>query len=293
MDATSQGPTAAAASAGHPEHTADLLRRSAARSARIMQAVMPAQTEPRYYAIMGALAEADAISQKDLADRLNINRTVMVKLIDRLEAAGFVVRSRNPGDRRSYVLTLTDPGRRARDLMGPAIARGEAELGAPLTVEEKRRINELLGRLMPDLDASLPHPAHRRTGYLLTQADLRTRRRLEQALAAVDLAPRHFSALTALDLVGPCPQQQLAQHLGVAETAMVLTVDELQERGLVERDRDAHDRRRYALVLTEAGEHKLRDARKAVDALDAEIAGQLGVADDTELRTLLAKLAED
>jgi DNA-binding MarR family transcriptional regulator len=271
-------------------YTGSLVRRACARTRRIMQAAMPANAQPRDYAILGLLAERDATSQQDLAARLNINRTVMVKLIDRLEAAGQVVRTRNPADRRLYMLSLTEEGRRARAEMLPAIAQGEAQLGAPLTPDERVRLGELLRRLLPDLDDNLPHPPGQRTGYLLVQADLWLGRRNDQALADVGIQMRHFSALATLEQIGPCTQQELAGRLGTTETAMVQVVDDLQDGKLAERGRDPHDRRRYALRLTDPGRAKLAEAERAVAAVQAEVAELIGPDEDKELRSLLAKL---
>jgi predicted ArsR family transcriptional regulator len=50
--------------------------------------------------VLDTLADQDAASQQDLAERLGINRAIMVRVIDRLEHVGHVRRMRNPGNRR-------------------------------------------------------------------------------------------------------------------------------------------------------------------------------------------------
>lgn len=273
--------------AGYTEH---LLRRACVRTRQVMQGVLPEGIQPRDYAILSVLAASDAISQQDLAGRLKINRTVMVKLIDRLEDSGLVTRTRNPADRRSHILSLTAAGRQTRDVVEPAMTRGEAELTAPLEQPERDRLNELLRLLLPDLDARLPHPPAKRTGYLLIHADLRLHRRGDQVLAPVGLQMRHFGALAAVAEIGPCTQQELANQLAVTETAMVQVVDELHEQGLIERDRDPRDRRRYALVLSGAGQARLTVARRELDKVHAEVIELLGEDGDGELRDLLKRL---
>src|ERR1700743_1440405 len=59
-------------------------------------------TQSRDFAVLAAVA-----------DRLEITRTIMVKLIDRLQAEGYLIRERDPDNRRRYLLSLTDPGREA------------------------------------------------------------------------------------------------------------------------------------------------------------------------------------
>ncbi len=46
---------------------------------------------------------------------------------------------------------------------------------------------------------------------------------------------------------------------------MVTLVDELEQMGYVVRLRDRHDRRRYAVTLTEYGERQLRDGLDSVE----------------------------
>src|SRR5690349_12325960 len=80
--------------------------------------------------------ESGPTSQQDLVERLNVNRTVMVKLIDSLEARGLVTRLRNPEDRRAYALHPTREGHAALIEMLPRMEQAEAELAAPLSQAE-------------------------------------------------------------------------------------------------------------------------------------------------------------
>jgi DNA-binding MarR family transcriptional regulator len=255
-----------------------------------MQGAMPAGAQARDYALLLGIADNKAISQQDLSDRLGINRTVMVKLIDRLEEAGHVARVRNPADRRSYMLSLTPAGVQAMRVIGQAVTRGEATLTSRLEPTERDHLDKLLRGLLPQLDETLPHPTEQRISYLVIHADLRLRRHGDHALAEMGLQTRHFGALATVDQIGPCTQQELAGQLGVTEATMVQVVDDLQEQGLIERRRNRRDRRRYALVLTDGGRAKLAVARRAVDAVHAEVLDLLGEDGDKELRDLLVKL---
>ena len=51
-----------------------------------------------------------ALSQRDVAERVGIDPSDVVDLVDRLEAAGFVRRRRDDRDRRRYALELTGAG---------------------------------------------------------------------------------------------------------------------------------------------------------------------------------------
>jgi DNA-binding MarR family transcriptional regulator len=239
----------------------------------------------RDFQVLDALTAPTAFSQQDLGDRLGINRTTMVKLIDRLEAAGQVTRARNPGDRRSYVLALTDEGRAAIKAMEPAMSAGDDRLTATLAPAERDRLDDLLSTLLSRTAAD----GTRRTGSLIAQSHHFVRRRIEDALTDVGLQARHFGALTVL-ADGPCSQQQLARRLGISEQAILQIVDDLENAGRVVRERDPQDRRRYALRLTDAGQQALGTARQVVETAEAEMGTTLGADGRAELKALLIKL---
>ncbi|WUH91534.1 MarR family transcriptional regulator [Streptomyces sp. NBC_00433] len=242
----------------------------------------------RDFRVLDALGEPGAASsQQDLGDRLGINRTTMVKLIDRFEAAGQVTRARNPDDRRSYVLALTEDGRAAVEAMGPAVSAADDRLTAALTAAERDRLDALLAELL-----SRPAPAPHRTGSLITQAHHVVRHGVEAALADSGLQPRHFGALAVVadEALSPLSQQQLARRLAVSEQAVLQVVDDLELAGRVVRDRDPQDRRRYALRITESGRLALATARAVVEAAEDELAATLGTGGRAELAALLAAL---
>jgi DNA-binding MarR family transcriptional regulator len=272
------------------DYTGHLLRRAYARARDCAQQVLPRGRHPGEVAILANLAAGGAASQQLLSERLRVNRTIMVKLVDRLEAAGLVRRDRNPHDRRSYALALTAKGRQTLQTMEAAADTGEALLTVALRPAERQRLNELLRRLLPDLEANVAATLADRNGFLITHAHYRFRERGDQALASLNLEPRHFAALAVMDGIGPSPQRSVAAQLGVSGPIVVQLVDELERAGLVERRRNPKDRREYALRLTKDGRTQLGQARTAVDAVQAEVTAQLGNAADHELNALLRKL---
>jgi DNA-binding MarR family transcriptional regulator len=76
----------------------------------------------------------------------------------------------------------------------------------------------------------------------------------------------------------------------VTAPVIVPIVDDLEALELIERERNARDRRSYALRLTDAGGAKLDTARAEVDALTAKLIGRR---DREELAALLRRLIED
>jgi DNA-binding MarR family transcriptional regulator len=263
--------------------TGNLLRRA---YARFTAEAMDSSLLSRDFVVLDTLADQDAESQHDLAERLGINRTLMVGLIDRLQEAGYVARDRNPANRRAYVLSLTSPGRRALEDMRQEVSDRDARLTAALTKRERRRLIELLSRLLPDPG----HPAIASAEYLVAQAHYRLRRLGDALLAGTGLRTRHFGILPAIDKIGPCSQLQLAHYLSITEPAAAESVDELVQAGLVARRQAPDDRRRYALQLTDLGRERLTALNDVARQLQADVLELLGADGDAELRALLTKL---
>ncbi|MFI0357481.1 MarR family winged helix-turn-helix transcriptional regulator [Actinomadura sp. 9N407] len=242
--------------------------------------------QSREFVVLDVLADEDAPSQQDLAHRLGINRTIMVRVLDRLQAAGHVVRTRNPANRRTYVLSLTEAGRTALDGMRHAVAERDARLTSALTASERQRLAVLLTKLIADDGPS----AIQSIEHLIAQAHYRLRRLGDHQLATYGLRTRHIAVLPALDKLGPCPQEQLARYLHLTGPATASIIEELVTAGVVSRGQDPHDRRRYALQLTDLGHARIPVMREALDGMERDIDDILGQDGAQELRTLLTKL---
>lgn len=245
-------------------------------------------TQARDFAVLASLADQQVSSQQELAERLEINRTIMVKVIDRLQAAGYVRRTRNQENRRSYMLSLTDAGRDALDEMQPAVLARDKLLTANLTPDERERLNDLLRTVLGRREKT---PNTLSTEYLITQVFYLLRRRGDAMVSDVGLRLRNFGSLFAIGKLGPCPQQRLARYLAVTEPAAAQIVEELVRSGLVARGQDPADRRRYALELTDLGWERLATLRDAVDRLQAELRETMGgAAHEAEIHTLIRNL---
>jgi DNA-binding MarR family transcriptional regulator len=244
--------------------------------------------QSREFVVLDALADQDAGSQQDLAHRLGINRTIMVKVLDQLQAEGYVTRTRNPANRRTYLLSLTGDGRKALEGMREAVADRDAEITAGLTDAERDRLRDLLTRLLPDPEPGAVHSIE----HLVTQAHYRLRKMGDHLLAESGLRTRHFMLLPTLARLAPCPQLHLARELRLTEPATASLVEELVQAGLVVRGQDPHDRRRYALELTDLGSARLPDVQAARDQLGAEVLALLGEDGVRDLSALLIRLLE-
>ena len=63
------------------------------------------------FTLMMRLLRRDGVRQEELASSLNYDRATITRSMNRLEDAGYIVRERDPEDRRAYVVSLTEKGR--------------------------------------------------------------------------------------------------------------------------------------------------------------------------------------
>ena len=83
-------------------------------SARSLAAVEDSVTLPRFR-LMVIIAGFGPTKLVTLAERLAVNPSTAMRMVDRLVAAGLVVRRVNPRNRREIVIDLTEHGRRTVD----------------------------------------------------------------------------------------------------------------------------------------------------------------------------------
>lgn len=273
--------------------TGFLLRLAHVRATEQIATAMPAGMLPRYHEVLAALAELGPRSQQQLAERLGINRTIMVSLIDSMEQAGLVERNRDPSDRRSYALAPTVKGGLALADMERAADHANAQLTAALTDREQRQLERQLRTIAGAGGGFDERPAAltRRTIHLLSHAHHCVSQSFAQRLKDVGLTPPLYGTLRTLDASGPTSQQAIAGRLGLSGTAILQTVDRLEANQFVKRRRNPTDRRSYALELTPRGRDALHNVATALDALSTELDNALGgPRPQQQLRRLLLKL---
>lgn len=101
------------------------------------------ETPLREHWVLTYLAEFTEITQQEMADALAIDRSEVVRLIDTLEKAGLVSRSRDAQDRRKYRLALTAAGERKRHETDAQITAATDRLLYRLTPQERATLHEL------------------------------------------------------------------------------------------------------------------------------------------------------
>ena len=101
------------------------------------------------------IAAEGRISQQYLGERVRVDRTTIVAIVDDLERKRFVERRRNPADRRAYALEATDAGRRWLDATRGELMATQDRLLSALAPQERGQLVALLQRLLMSEAAEL------------------------------------------------------------------------------------------------------------------------------------------
>jgi DNA-binding MarR family transcriptional regulator len=107
--------------------------------------------KPRQHYLLGLLHDHGATGQRELGEAMGVDPSVMVTLLNPLEAGGLVSRERDPADRRRHVVTLTAAGRRRFDNATRAQREAEDSLFAALDGDQRRQLEAVLFALRANL----------------------------------------------------------------------------------------------------------------------------------------------
>ena len=100
----------------------------------------------RHYMTLHWLPEP--LPQQRLAEDLCIDANNTVILLNELEDKGWVVRERDPADRRRHVVAMTDAGRRAYVRAQESRDVVEDEVLGPLSADERQTLHDLLAKAL-------------------------------------------------------------------------------------------------------------------------------------------------
>ena len=138
----------------------------------------------------------------------------------------------------------------------------------------------------------LPEELVASTAFLLKRLGFAAKDQAMEAYARAGLNPYHHAVLAVLDEGSRETQGAIADALGYDRGQLVGLLDELEERGLVERRRHPSDRRRHLVRLTPAGRRALGRLRTLARRLENEFLASLDGAERAQLHALLLRLAQ-
>jgi len=109
---------------------------------------------------------------------------------------------------------------------------------------------------------------------------------------ALNVRPAQFAVLVLIRENQGFTQSAISTTLGIQRANFVSLLDELEERGRVERRNSQKDRRSFALHLTKHGDTLLKQAIVAHSELEMALAQRLGAQDARLLLRLLNEFAD-
>ena len=137
----------------------------------------------------------------------------------------------------------------------------------------------------------LPPAVAERIGFLTGRLHRAVQQMLgETGTFTEPLGGKHLGFMSVIIDEGPLSQQALGRRLGVDRTTVVTVVDELERAGFVERRRNPHDRRAYALEASKAGLEWQAKARKIVLDAERELLAPLSTGERKELISLMQRV---
>jgi DNA-binding MarR family transcriptional regulator len=128
--------------------------------------------------------------------------------------------------------------------------------------------------------------------FLLSQLGHRSASVFTDLIASIDLTPPHAGILRAIAAEPGRSQQALSGQLGLLPSRVVAYVDELEDRGYVERRRNPDDRRLHALHLTASGKKVITKIGELGRQHDRLLTAGLDSQQRDTLHRLLATIAE-
>ena len=146
--------------------------------------------------------------------------------------------------------------------------------------------------LSPPPATQLPEELVASATFLLKRLGFAAKERTMKAYEQTGLHPYHHGILIVLDERSYETQGAIADALGYDRGQLVGLLDELEERGLIERRRDPNDRRRHLVRLTTDGEKMHRRLRALSKEIEDEFLSPLSDEERANLHALLFRLAK-
>jgi DNA-binding MarR family transcriptional regulator len=120
--------------------------------------------------------------------------------------------------------------------------------------------------------------------------NLLSHKKLQDDLEKLALTPPQFYVLACIGYSGRLPFSEIGVKMMVTVSNLTGIVDRLEEKGLVARERDSHDRRVVYVRPTDKGKKLYKVSVAAFEQSVSEFFSALDKSEQKELSTLLRKL---
>jgi DNA-binding MarR family transcriptional regulator len=113
----------------------------------LREEIEPYDLTPPQFALLAFLWQQDGLTQVELSEKGQIDRSTIGGLIDRLERNGLLERRQHPQDRRAYKIYLTEQGKSMESNLSSCAERSLKRFTSGLNddeIKELRRMLEIL-----------------------------------------------------------------------------------------------------------------------------------------------------
>ncbi|MBG0832881.1 MarR family transcriptional regulator [Planomonospora sp. ID67723] len=127
---------------------------------------------------------------------------------------------------------------------------------------------------------------------LLALTALHSDRLVTEGLAGADARQWHYAVLATLEESGPASQAELSRRTRIYRSDLVAVINELADRGFVERAPDPADRRRNVITMTGQGRRQLHRLDELLAAIEDDVLAPLTRIERRQFTELLARLLD-
>ncbi len=107
-------------------------------------ALQEVDVDVKIFANLMLLADEDGINQRSLGEKLNFPEYFTSRNVDALVEAGFAERRPDPNSRRSFLIYLTEAGRKKASELPRIVKQVNDDVLADLSADERKQVIKLL-----------------------------------------------------------------------------------------------------------------------------------------------------
>lgn len=97
------------------------------------------------------IGENNGISQRELSNKMDVNESSIARLLDRMEKEEFTIRTKDPKDRRTTRIFLTDKGKSLRKSLIPLAEEFQNDVTRELSADELEVFKKVLEKMIENL----------------------------------------------------------------------------------------------------------------------------------------------
>ncbi len=132
----------------NPETAGRSFARASDRLMRVLgRKLLPHAIAPGEWLVLCELVDAGRMMPSTLAERLNMSRGGVSRLVDRMVERGLIDRTADTNDRRAHWLSVSPKGLDSMPGIEVAVAEGEEQFFGRLSQTERRNLHTILSRL--------------------------------------------------------------------------------------------------------------------------------------------------